>query len=260
MSSSSGRAIAPRTASGVILWKATRRPDLPAPVGENRACSVARLRLIGLAIEFRFVEGCVVSERLGLDQPTKHEGKSLAVAARDGKGIHVDGQYRTMGRAHGYPKTDSGVTLRERSAQKTQPGTLRAFQRGESPMTSRVLAVTAIVLGLAACSGVGTVLNDTAKEQRQAILDVIQAARSATGALGDDATDADISAAHDLIQADVTVDAAWVPSAAKVWRLAELKSRRTDAGVSQHERDRVRSTAVGRQRLPRIGRMVETNV
>ena len=89
-----------------------RRPALPAPVltttrspvGENRANSVARLRLIGLAIDIQFAEGRVVSERLGLDQPTKHAGKSLAVAARDGNGMRVDGQYRTTVRAYGYPQ------------------------------------------------------------------------------------------------------------------------------------------------------------
>ena len=73
-------------------------------------------------------------------------------------------------------------------------------------MTLRILSAIAIVLGLTACSGgsgsgVGTVSVDTAEEQRMAISSAIQIARDAIGALGNDATDTDIAAAGDLIEA-----------------------------------------------------------
>ena len=80
-------------------------------------------------------------------------------------------------------------------------------------MTLRILAAIAIVLGLAACSGgsgsgVAKVTVDTAEDQRQAISAAIQVARRAIGALGDDATDADIAAVARLIEAAGTAVAA----------------------------------------------------
>ena len=71
-------------------------------------------------------------------------------------------------------------------------------------MTLRILAAIVVVLGLAACgggSGIATLSIDTAEDQRKAISSAIQTARSAVRALGDDATDADIAAAADLIEA-----------------------------------------------------------
>ena len=73
-------------------------------------------------------------------------------------------------------------------------------------MTLRILVAIAIVLGLAACSGgsgsgVATGKVETAEDQRKAIVSAIETARDAIGALGDGATDADIAAAADLIEA-----------------------------------------------------------
>ena len=61
-----------------------------------------------------------------------------------------------------------------------------------------VLCVLALALGLAACgggsgSGIATVSIDTAGDQRKAISGAIQTARNAVGALGDDATEAQLA-------------------------------------------------------------------
>lgn len=62
----------------------------------------------------------------------------------------------------------------------------------------------ALTLGLAACgggSGIATLSIDTAEDQRRAISSAIQTARTAVGALGDDATEAELASAADAIEA-----------------------------------------------------------
>ena len=67
-----------------------------------------------------------------------------------------------------------------------------------------VMCVLALALGLAACgegSGIATVSVDTAEDQRKTVSSAIQAARNAVGALGDDATEAELAAAAGAIEA-----------------------------------------------------------
>lgn len=66
-----------------------------------------------------------------------------------------------------------------------------------------VLCALVLALSLSACgggSGIATLSIDTAEDQRKAISSAIQAARDEVGALGDDATEAELAAAADAIE------------------------------------------------------------